>query len=167
MLLIRKNRMENNILHADSYRSAYHEIIGKLNADSKKDFNERLKKIEKPKISTCMQFADWIQTIIDYIVFFAYADKDCIDKNKLIEDLKKQKRSFEGIGSEIDVLLKENVKMISCVLNYQSNRINNKYEYSTFENIRGDMLGIVPELFIMIILDLIIVVERQRLCIGK
>ena len=138
----KKNRMENNILQAEKYRPTYRTIMDKLNVKNEEDFSEALyNAMKKPKIYTCMQYADWLQTIVDYLIFGAYVQTDESKINDLIKDLEKQKAKFQGVGSEIDTLFQENVKLIEHVLTYQSNRKQKKYEYSALEDVQGDMLG--------------------------
>jgi len=137
----KKNRMENNILQAENYRPAYQTIMKQLNTQSEDDFVKTLKgAISCPKIYTCMQYADWLQKVIDYIIFMAYIENDSGYNKELVNKLKNQLNKFEGIGSELDILLRENVLLIDHVLNYQEYRRNNVYCYSSLEDVRGEML---------------------------
>ena len=138
----KKNRMENNILQAEKYRPAYQAIMKQLNTKTEEAFEETLKEaIRCPKIYTCMQYADWVQKVIDYIIFMAYLKNESSYYEELISMLNKHLNKYEGIGSEIDILLRENVSLIDHVLNYQKYRKDNAYYYSSLEDVRGEMLG--------------------------
>lgn len=135
----KKNRMENNILQAQNYKAPYQRIFDYLNVSENEYRKNLIKSIKKPRIASCMQFADWIQTIMDHIVFFAYCDFDSDEREKLKKSLDKEKGKYEGIGSEVKIILNENISLIKYVLDYQKRDKDNSNRH--IEDVRGEMLG--------------------------
>lgn len=69
----KKNKMDNNILETENYTVAYNRVLKELDAETEDEYKRKLyDSVKKPDISSCMKYADWLQTIIDRIVFFAY-----------------------------------------------------------------------------------------------
>lgn len=138
----KKNKIDNNVLQAVNYRPAYQEIMKNLNKSNEMEYSEELMKaIAPPKCKTCMDYTEWIQTIIDYIIFFAYITGDNADeKDAILNKLDKLKGKFSGIGSEINLLIRENISLIRHVFFYQDYRRKNEYTYSSMEDVGGGII---------------------------
>lgn len=71
--------MEGNVLENPNYTIAYSEMIKSFsNCKVKSEFEKKLLEKVCPafnnKTLTCIQFADFIQNVIDHIIWFAYVD---------------------------------------------------------------------------------------------
>lgn len=139
----KKNRMDNNVLEKTNYCAAYPTMIKQLNAKDKTEYKNILLSsvIKKPKIHTCMEFADWIQKIEDHIIWFAYYNWEDDEKKRFISDIKMELNRFNNINSGISLLLDENVKLIEQVVYYQENRKKNQNNnLSLLEEVRYKLL---------------------------
>lgn len=62
----KKNEMDNNILETENYTVAYNRILKELDSETEEEYKRKLyDSFKKPDISSCMKYADWLQTIID------------------------------------------------------------------------------------------------------
>ena len=139
--------MDGNVLENSDYTIAYEEAVEAFKeAKTENEFFDLLmKKVKKGKTSSCMVFADNLQDIIDYIIWFAYIDlKNEEYRNKckkMVDDIIKEQKRYEKMSNGINHLLEENVKLINYVLIYQQNKSQgNENQFSKLENIRGNML---------------------------
>lgn len=145
-----KSAMDRNILECSNYTVKYSKIINELNGhDDKDEFQEKLYRIiSHRKTHSCMEYADWLQNIIDHLIFFVYWDDfDKKKKKELLEAIEKEKKKYKNLSSGIKHLLDENVSLIGHVLKYQEDRKENdrkenenKNKYSCIEDVRGKML---------------------------
>lgn len=93
----KKNKMDNNILDAEMYTVAYPRLLEDLNVNDQMKYISKFKEmVETPKIKTCMQFSQWIQEIIDLIVFFVYLNFTT-DEEKPYEDRIQAETKKSGI----------------------------------------------------------------------
>lgn len=141
-----KNRMDNNVLEMDCYNVSYPEMIKNLNVAGAKEYQEALikKVVAKRKINSCMDFSDWIQDIIDYLIWFAYLDRqngwDKETKEKFVKSLKDELRNYDSVGSGIRLLFSENIRLIENVLLYQDRRVSEDYTLSSLEEVRYTLI---------------------------
>lgn len=141
--------MEGNVLENPNYAIAYSEIVTQLQeCKTQKDFmNQLMEKmnqgLEQPT-SSCIQFADCVQKIIDHLIWFGYVDfKDPVFKNQcetLVTRLEKEGKRYNTLSNGIQYLLNENIKLIKYVLNYQKERNLKKNQLCNLEDIRGKMI---------------------------
>ena len=137
----KKNKMDNNILETENYTVAYNRILKELDAETEEEYKRKLyDSVKMPDISSCMKYADWLQTIIDRIVFFGYFTWDEKKRKSFIDDIENGCKEYEDIGSGLKLLIVENVNLIRAVVEYQEQRKKNIYSYSFLEDVRGNML---------------------------
>lgn len=138
----KKNRMDKNVLEISSYNPSYPRMIKELNVATSGEYHKKLTDmvVKKPKIRTCMQFADWIQNIIDHIIWFAYYEWEPEVKKKFLNNLNRQYKKYDEVGSGIKLLLSENIKLIEQVFTYQENRKKDIYTLSNLENVRYTLI---------------------------
>lgn len=139
--------MDGNVLENGDYAIAYEEAIDFFKeAKTEQQFFELLmEKIKcNNKTKSCIIFADNLQDIIDYIIWFAYIDlknpiysKQC---EEIVERITKEQKRYQKMSNGINHLLEENVKLIKYVLVYQAKRTERESDFSKLENIRGNML---------------------------
>jgi len=139
--------MDGNVLENSDYTIAYEEAVDSFKeAKTEQEFfNELMKKVKNDRKSkSCMIFADELQTVIDYIIWFAYIDLNNPDYRReceqLVEKITKEQKRYEKMSNGINHLLEENVKLIKYVLVYQEKRSAGESGFSKLENIRGNML---------------------------
>lgn len=141
--------MEGNVLENPRYTIAYFEMVMQFSkCKNQKEFMDLLLNIvynkERDKTSTCIQFADWLQSIIDHLIWFAYVDfkdKEFVKKCEiLITKLEKECLRYNALSNGIQYLLNENVKLIKYVLIYQRARNLEQNQICYLENIRGKMI---------------------------
>ena len=140
--------MDGNVLENENYSIAYEEVVDSFRKCKEKEtFTEELLQCVAPQKQTisCMEYADELQKIIDYIIWFAYVDlgNEAVSKRcgELVDVIKKEQQRYSKLSNGINYMLNENVKLIEYVLLYQKIR-NSRTEgvFSKLENIRGDML---------------------------
>ena len=154
--------MDGNVLENENYSIAYHEMVEKFaKCESQEAFSRTLFEICTPRkrVKTCMDFADDIQRIVDYLIWFAYVDfeqkqeeKSCekkkpekrweiVAQEKLLKTIKHKKDKYDKLSNGINYLLDENIKLIETVFAYQRKR-NQGEEFfvSELEDVRGEML---------------------------
>lgn len=121
--------MEGNVLCNENYNAEYPLLVKKY-SDCKNQqqleealFNHLYNEL-KYNSNTCMEFTDTIQDILDHILWYAYVDtktqtyKEHI--NQMIAYLNERYESFSAISNGNQYMLKEHIKLIMNVLNYQS-----------------------------------------------
>lgn len=136
------NSMEGNVLCNTKYSVAYPESIQYFeDCITEDEFQSRLFDLLLYKKSVdCKQYAEHIQCVIDNIIWIAYANHNDSFYKKcsvLLEKLNSDKQKFKYINSGLNCLFNENIKLISYVINYQNQRIENSVAISRLENIRG------------------------------
>lgn len=141
--------MEGNVLDNPNYTIAYSEMVMDFkDCKNQSEFQtllcEKVFTGLKHSTSTCIQFADCIQRVIDYIIWFAYLDfqdkelmKQC---DKLIRRLDRELQRYTSLSNGIQYLLNENVKLIKYIFEYQKGRNLNRSNICKLENIRGKMI---------------------------
>lgn len=143
--------MEGNVLSNENYNAEY-VLIVKQYSDCKTQVALRRKLIQdvdeffQKHSKTCMEFTDTLQFIIDRLLWFAYVDvknaESSIAIAELINKLEKKYYDFNAISNGNQYVLKEHIKLIKNVLNYQSITHEGKEIDADGEmlNIRGRML---------------------------
>lgn len=146
-LLNKITSMEGNVLDNEKYVVAYEEMMDSFKKvkDKKSFTRELLKSVECPrKTESCIEFADYLQNILDHLVFFGYVDFNKyveIECDGLIKIIKEEAGRYKEISNGIKYQLNENIKLIEYVLKYQKIRnANRNSHFSKLENIRGSML---------------------------
>ncbi len=140
--------MDGNVLENENYSIAYEEVVESFKPfKDKESFTEELLRCVRPAKLTesCIEYADRLQRIIDYIIWFAYVDLNDAEISRQCEDIihtmKNEKSRYDKLSNGINYLLNENVKLIEYVLLYQKIRRSNETSvFSKLENIRGEML---------------------------
>ncbi len=143
--------MEGNVLSNENYNAEY-VLLVKQYSDCKTQVELRRKLIEdvdeffQKHSKTCMEFTDSLQFLIDRLLWFAYVDvkkpESSIAIAELISKLEKRYYDFNAISNGNQYVLKEHIKLIKNVLNYQSiSHEGNKIDADgEMLNIRGRML---------------------------
>ena len=143
--------MEGNVLSNENYNAEY-VLIVKQYSDCKTQVSLRRKLIQdvdaffQKHCKTCMEFTDSLQYLIDRLLWFAYVDTKSSESNlaitELINKLEKRYYDFNAISNGNQYVLKEHIKLIKNVLNYQSKSHEGKELDANGEmlNIRGRML---------------------------
>lgn len=139
--------MDGNVLENEDYAIAYEEMIDDYaKFKDEEAFTKALfdkVKLRKGK-KTCIGFADYLQNILNHIIWFAYVDfnneKVNKDSLKLVKKIQDEAGHYERLSNGINYQLKENVKLIEYILVYQRTRSQNCSEFSKLENVRGNML---------------------------
>lgn len=146
-LLNKITSMEGNVLDNEKYVVAYEEMMDSFKKvkDKKSFTRELLKSVECPrKTESCIEFADYLQNILDHLVFFGYVDFNKYVETEcdgLIKIIKEEAGRYKEISNGIKYQLDENIKLIEYVLKYQKIRnANRNSHFSKLENIRGSML---------------------------
>lgn len=141
--------MEGNVLENPNYTIAYSEMLKsfsncKVELEFEKKLLEKVNPVLNYKNLTCIQFADFIQNVIDHIIWFAYVDfKNAQIRNectKLIQSLERELQRYSSLSNGIQYILNENIKLIKYVLDYQEERSLNRDTVCRLEDIRGKML---------------------------
>ena len=121
--------MEGNVLCNENYNAEYALLIEKYSHCKNQDelevaLFEHLHSELKNNSKTCMEFTDTIQDILDHILWYAYVDTRTeryrAHVNEIISLLNEKYESFSAISNGNQYLLKEHIKLIMNVLNYQS-----------------------------------------------
>ena len=139
------NSMEGNVLCNPNYSVAYPENIQQFEkCKDEIEFSDVLFEIlfyKKP--TTCQEYAQGIQCIIDNLTWIAWAKHDdsfyqrC---DKMMKKLYDDKKRFSHVNSGLNLLIAENIKLIDTVIHYQNHRIANDTALCPMENIRGKIL---------------------------
>ena len=139
------NSMEGNVLCNPNYSVAYPENIQQFEkCKDEIEFGDVLFEIlfyKKP--TTCQEYAQGIQCIIDNLTWIAWAKHDdsfyqrC---DKMMKKLYDDKKRFSHVNSGLNLLIEENIKLIDTVIHYQNHRIANDTALCPMENIRGKIL---------------------------
>jgi len=121
--------MEGNVLCSESYNAEYMLLVDQYDdcltqLDLQKrlfcDLDDYLKKHSK----TCMAFTDFLQYFLDRLLWFAYLDTKREDYQasvmEIIEKIEKKYNEFNAISNGNQYVLREHIKLIKNVLNYQS-----------------------------------------------
>lgn len=142
--------MEGNVLCNEHYNAEYPILVEKYSdCKNQKELEQKLftnlYRDLQEQSDTCMQFADRIQDILDHILWYAYVDTKTPEYKahveKIITLLNKRYESFSAISNGNQYMLKEHIKLIMNVLNYQSNVQNDRMlaPKGQMLNIRGRM----------------------------
>ncbi len=140
--------MDGNVLENEDYEIAYEEMIDTFKDERNQEaFTKKLfEEVKCPRrTKSCIVFADHLQKILDHIILFTYVKmedesvkKEC---NKLVRTIKKEANRYNRLSNGIKYQLDENVKLITCILDYLKMRSEKQYgEASKLENIRGNMI---------------------------
>ena len=144
--------MEGNVLCNENYNAEYLILVQKYENCKNRDelesaLYEHLYDRLKNHSKTCMQFTDTIQEILDNILWYAYVDTRTDSYREhvqtLIELLNEKYDSFSAISNGNQYVLREHIKLIMNVLNYQSVA----HEGSIISP-NGEMLNIRGRMFI-------------------
>ncbi len=143
--------MEGNVLCNENYNAEYVLLVRQYE-DCKTQIALRNKLIQDVEIffkknnKNCMAFTDSLQFLIDRLLWFAYVDTKSQEYNlqitELINKLEKKYYEFNAISNGNQYVLREHIKLIKNVLNYQSISHEGKEIDADGEmlNIRGRML---------------------------
>ena len=143
--------MEGNVLSNENYNAEYVLIVKQYN-DCKTQValrNKLIKDVEEffqKHSKTCMEFTDALQFLIDRLLWFAYVDTKNPESSaaiaEIINKLEKRYYDFNAISNGNQYVLKEHIKLIKNVLNYQSISHDGKEidAHGEMLNIRGRML---------------------------
>lgn len=121
--------MEGNVLCNENYNAEYPLLVEKYSGcrnqtELENKLFEDLYSDLLRKSDTCMQFTDRIQDILDHILWYAYTDSGTAKYKehvgKIIEGLNERYQRFSAISNGNQYILKEHIKLIMNVLNYQS-----------------------------------------------
>ncbi len=136
--------MDGNVLGNESYSIAYAEQVDVFQeTTTKEEFRKKLIEEVMPpnKTDSCIAFADSLQKIIDYIIWFSYAGDANDESDKIIELIEHERKRYAKLSAGINHILDENVKLIKCVFYYQRSRDSKQSaDFSKIENVRGTML---------------------------
>lgn len=143
--------MEGNVLSNENYNAEYVLIVKQYN-DCKTQVALRNKLIQdvneffQRHNRTCMEFTDSLQFLIDRLLWFAYVDTKNAESSiaiaEIINKFERKYYDFNSISNGNQYILKEHIKLIKNVLNYQSVAHEGKEIDANGEmlNIRGRML---------------------------
>jgi len=144
--------MDGNVLENEHYSVSYPEAIHALSEakDQEAFTNIVLSRMDfdrKPTHS-CIEYADWLQKIIDNLVWLAYVDlnSDTYKKgwDKLNEGIKRELTKYNSLSNCIQYVLQEHIKMIETVMTYI--KWSNEQEeeelskVSILEDVRGGII---------------------------
>ena len=139
--------MDGNALENEEYSIAYHEeIIKYAPARDADEFTGLLLDGAMPdeSYSTCIEYADHLQRVVDSLVWFAYVTNDQGTNERIRVLCRKLRAPFEGaftdMSSGVCNLLSENLKLIEAVLGYQRVRNGANTMLSSLEDVRGGVL---------------------------
>ena len=143
--------MEGNVLCNENYNAEYmllveqyDDCLTQLDLQKKLfyDLDDYLKKHGK----TCMAFTDFLQYFLDRLLWLAYLDTKREDYQlsvvDIIEKIEKKYAEFNAISNGNQYVLREHIKLIKNILNYQSVSHEGKELDANGKmlNIRGRML---------------------------
>lgn len=143
--------MEGNVLQNENYSVSYPEFMKKLSvAVEEKEYTSQVMELmhaDKKNTSTCIEYADWIQAVIDNLIWIAYIDKnDALYKStrdRLIDSIDKEYVKYSKLSNGIQYTLGEHIKLIRNVLTYiewSNHGEANGVMVSRLEDIRGRMI---------------------------
>ena len=143
--------MEGNVLCNENYNAEYVLLIKQYDdcKTQKALRNKLIQDVEnffKKNNKNCMAFTDSLQFLIDRLLWFAYVDTKNQEYNiqitELINKLERKYYEFNAISNGNQYVLREHIKLIKNVLNYQSISHEGKEIDADGEmlNIRGRML---------------------------
>jgi len=138
----KKNKMDGNVLEMSNYNISYPSMIADLNVSDAQEYENWLTEniITKPSINSSMLFSEWIQNIIDHIIWFAYYSWDDKTKARFMKTLDSEYEKYCDIGSQSKLILEENIKLIKCIITYQEKRRHEDYSMSSIEEVRYSLL---------------------------
>ncbi len=118
--------MEGNVLENKNYSVSYAEIINRLSeANNKEEYTDKvleLMEADKKSTSTCVEYADWLQEIIDNIIWIAYVDTSDTNyrtaREKLIETIDAEFEKYSELSNGLQYTLGEHIKLIKNILMY-------------------------------------------------
>ena len=140
--------MEGNVLDNTHYTVSYPDAIHELGkAENQKAYTKMVMQrmgVDRKNANSCMEYADWIQKIVDNLVWLAYAKDYEKESEILIESIERELKKFEVLSNGIQYTLREHVLLIKSVLTYikwsESTDSKEEYNLSEMENIRGGMI---------------------------
>lgn len=142
--------MEGNVLCNENYNAQYLELVKQYSeccdvmSLEKKMFENIVIEILF-KSSTCMEYADRIQSVLDHLLWYAYVDKDNKTYKRHIKILifliEKKYKKFSVISNGNQHILNEHIKLIKRVLEYQEKSVGSTVgeNKESILNIRGRM----------------------------
>lgn len=143
--------MDGNVLQNENYSVSYPEQIKVLSVACDIDeYTEKvmeLMEVDKKSTYTCVEYADWLQEIIDNIIWIAYVDTNAEKykeaKKELIDTIDLEYEKYAELSNGIQYTLGEHIKLIKNVLMYiewldHGNRSGGNI--SCLEDIRGRMI---------------------------
>ena len=121
--------MEGNVLCNENYNAEYVMLVNHYD-DCKTQISLQEKLFSdveahfKSHNKTCMSFTDFLQFLLDRLLWFAYVDTKRADYNYAVNDLiykiEKKYNEFNAISNGNQYVLREHIKLIKNILNYQS-----------------------------------------------
>ena len=143
--------MEGNILQNESYTVSYPEILQKLSlAKNKAEYTKMVLKLmdsDKKGTYTCVEYADWLQKIIDNILWIAYVDQEDesykVAKRRLISTIDNEYKKYAELSNGIQYTLGEHIKLIKNCLMYIEWSMGSSQKgmfLSRLEDVRGGII---------------------------
>lgn len=143
--------MDGNVLCNKNYEVAYYKLVEEYeDCQQQSELEDAIFKYVMYEMtndtSTCMEFSDNIQIIVDRLLWFAYFDatseKYKENVKKLIKCIDDKYEGLSAISNGNQYVIIENIKLIKNVLNYQSIQHKGSKLDAAGEmlNISGDML---------------------------
>ncbi len=144
--------MDGNVLENEHYSVSYPEAIHALSEakDQEAFTNIVLSRMDfdrKPTHS-CIEYADWLQKIIDNLVWLAYVDlnSDTYKKgwDKLNKGINRELTKYNSLSNCIQYVLQEHIKMIETVMTYikwsNEQEEEDLSKVSILEDVRGGII---------------------------
>lgn len=118
--------MEGNILENKNYSVSYADTINRLSeATNKEDYTRKVLDLmfsNKKNTSTCVEYADWLQAIIDNIIWIAYVDTNDINyrksRERLLVTIDAEYTKYSELSNGLQYTLGEHIKLIKNILMY-------------------------------------------------
>ncbi len=144
--------MDGNVLENEHYSVSYPAAIHALSEakDQEAFTNIVLSRMDfdrKPTHS-CIEYADWLQKIIDNLVWLAYVDlnSDTYKKgwDKLNKGINRELTKYNSLSNCIQYVLQEHIKMIETVMTYikwsNEQEEEDLSKVSILEDVRGGII---------------------------
>ncbi len=121
--------MEGNVLCNENYNAEYILLVKdyedcKTQLALQKKLFANIEENFRHNSKTCMLFTDFLQYFLDNLLWFAYIDTKREDYRvavtRVIDRLEKRYRDFNAISNGNQYVLREHIKLIKNILNYQS-----------------------------------------------
>lgn len=145
-------QMEGNVLENENYVTSFTSLISEYDMKESEDFGKKvfhnLEDIFKNNSKTAVQFANNLQYLIDLLVFlpYMYHTKEAREENQrkmgdILTLINKRKEALLAVSNGNLVLIKETVKLIESIINYQKHVDTDEFKIaSTLLEVRGNML---------------------------